>query len=132
MARRDLAERFPGVLTSLTSWEPCPNPWCMPKRGETAQLNLIEGRAAPGLLFRRSDGVLGDLGDAELDHGLGLDLDRLAGLRVAAHACLAFCLHQLADAGNGELAALLGFLNGQLGEQLQAGGCLLVGDFELL
>src|ERR1019366_2707863 len=130
MARRDLAERFPGVLTSLTSWEPCPNPWCTPKQGETAQLNLIEGRAAPGLLLWRSDGVLGDLGDAELDHSLGLDLDWLAGLRVAAHARLAFCLHQFADAGDGELAVLLGFLNGQLCQKLKAGGCLLVGDFE--
>src|ERR1039458_3018642 len=132
MARRDLAGRFPDVLTSLTSWEPCPNPWCTPKQGETAQLNLIEGRAAPGLLLWRSDGVLGDLGDAELDHGLGLDLDRLAGLRVAAHARLAFRLHQFADAGNGELAVLLGLFDGHFSEQFQAGGCLLVGDFELL
>src|ERR1700734_4440229 len=71
------------------------------------------------LLLDRSDGVLGDLGDAELDHGLGLDLDGLAGLGVATEASLALCLHQLADAGNGELAILLGLLDGGLSEGLE-------------
>ena len=37
-----------------------------------------------GTTFWRRDGVFGDLGDAELDDGLGLDLDGLAGLRVAS------------------------------------------------
>src|SRR3954469_10577928 len=48
------------------------------------------------------DGILRRLGDAELDDLLGLDLDRLSGLRVAAHAGLAIDQHQLAQAGQGE------------------------------
>ena len=48
------------------------------------------------LLLWRSDGVLRNLRDAELDHGLRFDLDRLAGLGVTAHArrvvVLAICM----------------------------------------
>ena len=84
------------------------------------------------LLLRRSDGVLGDLGDAELDDGLGLDLDGFAGLGVAAETSLALCLDELADAGNGELTVLLGFLDGGLGEQLEEARGLFVGEFHLL
>ena len=36
-----------------------------------------------GLLLWRSDAVLSGLGDAELDHGLGLDLDGRAGLGLS-------------------------------------------------
>ena len=45
------------------------------------------------LFLRRRDAVFRCLGHAELDHGLGLDLDRFAGLRIATHACLALSLH---------------------------------------
>jgi hypothetical protein len=78
------------------------------------------------------DGVLRDLGDAELDHGLGLDLDGLAGLGVATEASLALSLDELADAGDGELAVLLGFLDGGLSERFEESGGLLVGELELL
>ena len=84
------------------------------------------------LLLRRGDHVLGGLGHAELDHRLGLDLDGLAGLGVAAHARLAIRLDQAADAGDYEYAVLLGFLDGGLRQQLQARGGLLVGDLQLL
>jgi hypothetical protein len=76
--------------------------------------------------------VFGDLGDAELDHGLGLDLDGLSGLGIATEAGLALCLHQFADAGNGELAVLLGLFDCGLSQQFEGGCSLLVGDLELL
>src|SRR6185503_15741865 len=87
---------------------------------------------ACGLLLRRSDGVLGGLGHAELDDGLRLDLDSLAGLRVTAHAGFALGLHQAADTRDYEYAVLLRFLDGSLGQQIKEGCRLLVGDFELL
>ena len=68
------------------------------------------------LLLRRRDCVLGSFGDAELDHGLGFDLDGLAGLGVASEAGLAICLDQFSDAGDGELAVLLGLLDGRLSQ----------------
>ena len=83
------------------------------------------------LFFRRSDGVFCSLCDAELDHGLGLDLDGFAGLRVATKACLAICLNQFADAGDGELAVFLCFLDGCLCQQIEEGCGLLVGQFDL-
>jgi hypothetical protein len=66
------------------------------------------------LLLGGRDDVLGGLGHAELDHGLGLDLDGCAGLGVAADAGLALCLYEAADAGDNEDAVLLGFLDGLL------------------
>src|SRR5208337_2338027 len=60
------------------------------------------------------------------------DLDGLAGLRVAAHASLAFRLYQAADAGDYKDAVLLGLLDSGFREQLEAGSGLLVGDFQLL
>ena len=77
------------------------------------------------LLLGRSDDVLGGLGHAELDNGLGLDLDGRAGLGVAANAGLALCLYQAADAGNHEYAVLLGFLDGGLRQKIQKGRDLL-------
>src|SRR6185312_16782583 len=80
----------------------------------------VAGRCAPAfcvklesqeLLLGRSDRVLRGLGDAELDDGLGLDLDGLAGLGVAADAGLALRLDELAESGDGELAVLLGLLH---------------------
>jgi len=59
------------------------------------------------LLLRR-DCILRSLGYAELHHGLGLNLNRLAGLRIASHAGFAVRLHQAADAGNDENTILLG------------------------
>ena len=41
------------------------------------------------LLLRGCDRVFHGLGDAELHHGLGGNLDRFAGLRIATDACLA-------------------------------------------
>jgi len=84
------------------------------------------------LLLGGSDDVLGSLGYAELDNGLGLDLDGRAGLRVAADARLALCLYEAADAGDNKHAVLLGFLDGGLSQQVQEGSGLLVGQFHLL
>src|SRR3984885_14500760 len=84
------------------------------------------------LLLHRCDRVLCNLGHAELHHGLGLDLDGLTRLRVAAKTRLALCLYQLADTRNGELAILLGLFHCGLCQQFQETCGLLVGQFELL
>src|SRR5664279_5408031 len=84
------------------------------------------------LLLGGGNDVLGSLGYAELDNGLGLDLDGRAGLRVAADAGLALCLYEPADAGDDKYAVLLGFLDGGLSQQVQEGSRLLVGEFHLL
>src|SRR5260370_29007264 len=52
----------------------------------------------------REGGVLEGLGGAQAHHGLGLDLDGLAGLRVAAHARLAVGFHRAADIGDDEFS----------------------------
>src|SRR3954464_3783217 len=54
------------------------------KAGDLAGL-LISGTK----LFLRCDGVFRGFGYAEFHHGLGSDLDRLTGLRIASHAGLA-------------------------------------------
>src|SRR5581483_7849031 len=70
-------------------------------------------------LLLGSDGVLGGLGDAEFHHRLRLDLDRFAGLRIAANASLAVRLHQASQAGHHEDAVLFGFFNSGIRETLQ-------------
>src|SRR5687768_14745170 len=60
----------------------------------------------------RADGHLGGLGDTELEHGAGRNLDGLAGLRIAAHALLALHDDELADARERE--ALLRLAVGEL------------------
>src|SRR5664279_4466103 len=84
------------------------------------------------LLLGGGNDVLGSLGYAELDNGLGLDLDGRAGLRVAADAGLALCLNEPADAGDDKYAILLGFLDGGLSQQVQECSGLLVGEFHFL
>src|SRR5262245_63403416 len=79
-----------------------------------------------GLLERR---LLHRLGDAELQHGLGRNLDGLAGLRVAAHARLALHHHQLAHAGEHE--AVLGLLGRERRAFLEGIATLLLGMFEI-
>src|SRR5579864_5947869 len=83
-------------------------------------------------LLLRSDRVFRGLGDAEFHHRLGLDLDRFAGLRVAAYASLAMRLHQTAKAGHNEDAVLLGLFNRSVGQLLQKCRCCLVGKFRFL
>src|SRR5579862_7107947 len=83
------------------------------------------------LLLDWSDDVLGSLGYAELHDGLGLDLDGRAGLRVAANAGLALCLYETADSRDDEYPVLLCLFDGGLGEQVEEGANLLVGEFEL-
>src|SRR5260370_36680960 len=61
------------------------------------------------------DGVFKRLRRTQANHGLRLDLDRLAGLWVAAHARLAVRLHDAADPRDHELArCALGFLHCEL------------------
>src|SRR5579862_4327608 len=96
------------------------------------QLASLLAWMIPELLLRRRDCVLGGLRDAELHDGLGLDLDLFAGLRVAAHAGLALCLHEAAEARNHEYAVLLGFLDRGVREQIQESSGLLVCELGLL
>src|SRR5580692_2065377 len=84
------------------------------------------------LRFLGSDRVLGGLGDAELHHGLGLDLDRFAGLRIASHAGFAVRLHQAAQSRHDEHAVLLRLFDGGIGQVLQERRRLLVVEFILL
>src|SRR5215831_13186014 len=66
--------------------------------------------------------LLHGLRDAELEHGLGRNLDGLAGLRIAAHTRLALHDHELADAGEHEaVARLLRSEGGELFEDRRAG-----------
>src|SRR5512135_1034849 len=64
-------------------------------------------------LFLAEDSFLGRLCYAELHDLLGRDLDRFAGLRVTAHACLALHQDELAEAGERE--RVLRFLVSQRG-----------------
>src|SRR6267378_6979641 len=66
-----------------------------------------ESISTPTLRLLRSDCVLGSLGDAELHHGLCLDLDGFAGLRIASDAGLAVRFHQPAEAGHDKHAVFL-------------------------
>ena len=77
-----------------------------------------------GLLLCGCDGVpFATLGYAELDDSLGLDLDGLAGIwgLRPRRVTLALCLDELADAGDGELAVLLGLFDCGVCEQFEAG-----------
>src|ERR1035441_2950108 len=79
------------------------------EKGRSARAPPFDSHTT-NLLLRWGDHVLGGLGHAELDYGLGLDLDGCAGLGVAADARLALRLDEPADAGDDENAVLLGFL----------------------
>src|SRR5579863_4146209 len=78
------------------------------------------------------DRVFRGFGDAELHDRLGLDLDRFAGLGIAAHAGFAVRLHQAAETGNDEDAVLLGFFDSGVREMLQERRRGFVGELSLL
>src|SRR5580704_9295720 len=78
-----------------------------PAEKSKAGLSRPSYRSHHELRLFGSDCVLGSLGDAELYHGLGLDLNGLAGLRIASDAGFAVRFHQPAEAGHNEHAVLL-------------------------
>ena len=80
------------------------------RRKKAGALRRLLNSAGTKLLLG-CDGVFRSFRDAEFHHGLGSDLDRLTGLRIASHAGLAVCLHQAAEAGNDEDARLLGLFD---------------------
>src|SRR5580698_1078389 len=82
------------------------------------------------LLLRR-DRVLRSLGHAEFHHGLGLDLDRFAGLGIAPHARLAVRLHQAAEAGYHEDAVFLRLFDCGVSQVLHERRSGLVGELSL-
>ena len=59
------------------------------------------------------DRILASLGDAELHHALGRDLDRRASRGIAAHASLAVHEDEFAQSGNGE--TIFGMLVSEFG-----------------
>ena len=75
-------------------------PAVQPSRARTALLPLGFLGFLDSLLGRAvaQDRVLGGLGDAELDHALGRDLDRGPGGGIAAHPRFAVDQNELADA----------------------------------
>src|ERR1041384_3543743 len=82
----------------------------------------------PRLLQNR---VLESLRRAQAHHGLGLDLDRFAGLRIAAHAGLAVRFHNAADPWNDEFArGTLGFFHRKLVQLFKKESRLLLGCAE--
>src|ERR1022692_3514656 len=64
------------------------------------------------------DRVLRCLGNPELDHGLRLDLDGFAGLRITSDAGFAMRFHQASQAGQNEHAVLFCFLNSHVSQLL--------------
>src|SRR5580698_10667616 len=110
-----------------------------PPRRRHASAAKTKGRPKPAfeinhkqnLRLLRSDRVLRGLGDAELHHGLGLDLDGFAGLRIPSHAGFAVGLHQAAQSGDNEHAVLLRLFDSRIGQVLQERRGLLVVEFIL-
>src|SRR5271157_4562056 len=100
----------------------------MQKAGTPASLCF----SGAGKLLLGCDRVLRGLGHAELNHGLGRNLDCFAGLRIAAHARLAVRLHQTAHTRQYEYAGLLGLFDCNLRERLNESRGLLVSEFQLL
>ena len=78
------------------------------------------------------DGFLEILGDAEGDLLRRLDLDRLAGRRVAAHACRTIAHLKDAEARDADLVALLEVLHDQTDEVVEGAGGVLLGHAGLL
>src|ERR671931_756499 len=70
------------------------------------------GGRRPRALLLAKHGVLQALGETELAHTLGRDLDRLAGLRIASHARLPVREDELAEARQHE--SVFGFLARQV------------------
>src|ERR1700685_1813572 len=91
---------------------------------------MLEGFCRKSL--RRIDllegGVFKGFCCAQAHHGLGLDLDRFARGRIAAHAGLPVRLDGAADSRNYELACAAGFLHGQLEQFVEERDDLLLGD----
>src|SRR5215831_7522619 len=79
-------------------------------------------------LLLGSDRVFRRFRDAELDHGLGLDLNGFTGLGIAAHAGFAMRLYQAAESGHHEDTVFLGLLDRGVGQGLEEGaGGFVVG-----
>src|SRR6185312_14032646 len=78
------------------------------------------------------DGFLEVLGDAEGDLLRRLDLDGLAGRRVAAHACRTIAHLKDTEARDADLVALLEVLHDQTDEVVEAAGRVLLRHAGLL
>src|SRR5712691_13288640 len=88
-----------------------------------ASARRAAGRRPVGLLLAKHR-VLQALGETELAHALGRDLERLARLRVATDARLAVGEHQLAESG--QYPPVLRFLAGQTQRLVEELGDLLL------
>src|SRR5919107_1846860 len=83
-------------------------------RDSRRRMTYLERRLLLG-----DDRVLDGLAQAELERGLGRNLYRFAGLRVAALARLALGENHLAEAGKLELAVLLDLAGGKVRQLLE-------------
>src|SRR5215204_3759538 len=97
-----------------------------------ARLAPGPARSFPRRGYRRGlDRFLEVLGDAEGDLLRRLDLDRLAGRRVAAHARRTVAHLKNAEARDADLVALLEMLHDQADEIVEAAGRVLLGHARL-
>src|SRR6266542_2381537 len=123
------------AIVALPLWccEYAPKMRSRPRKKASPQAGLPyeSVHSARRLLFRRSDCVFDRLGDVELHHGLGRDLEGFAGLGIAADARLAGGLFQPAKSGKNEDAVFLGLLHGDLRESAQEHSGALVAGFHL-
>src|SRR2546422_973936 len=95
-------------------------------RQKELRSELQESERRLGVLAAKHRG-LKRLSWAQPHDGLGLDLDRLASLRVAAHARLAMRLHRSPEIGDDELArATLQLLHRQLEQFVEERRCGLL------
>src|SRR6266850_2351236 len=85
---------------------------------------------APCVLLLAKHRILEGLGEPELHHALGRDLDGLAGLRVAPHPCLAVRQHEAAEVRHHE--DVLGFLGREAEELVHDVDDLLLAERRLL
>src|SRR5215469_6428295 len=90
--------------------------YCLPGRGQA-------------LLFRSQNCVFCRLRDSEFHHGLCGNLDLLLRLWIDAGSRFPLLLHQLAKAGQDELAVLLDLSVGEAGESVEeySGGSFVSG-----
>src|SRR5882724_2043293 len=103
-----------------------------PKSSRASRPGSPRGRKArpSQLLLLAKHRVLDALGQSELHHALGRDLDRLTRLRIAAHARLAVGEDQPSEMRKHE--NVLGFLDGERFELLEEIDDLLLGETALL
>src|SRR5450432_783887 len=120
------------IFAATPTWPRCFLRWTKKGRRfwETAAANFRALSSGPDPRDARNlleDRILERLGGAQADYGLGLDLDRFTGLRIATHARLAVRLDDAANSRDHKFtSSTLGFFHRELEELFkeQRGGFL--------